>query len=734
MSLMIKLKTSPLFWKFNNANVINVQHYFSTWAVATILVSAFLLFEVQPIISKIILPWFGGSPMVWSTCLLFFQSLLLVGYAYTHILIKQTVPIQVACHLCLLIFTLAFLPIIPENQWRPTDVSIPTFYILKLLTVHVGLPYILLSSTAPLVQAWYSQVYDNRSPYRLYAVSNVSSMVALLSYPFIIEPAIDTSTQGMYWSLAFFGFTCIVGCLCYQRLIIYNSSPQKKKSEQRPEIKGNVTGQGLSDNPKVLQYAAWLLLPALASTMLMAITNHISQDIAAIPFLWVLPLSLYLLSFIICFDSSRWYNRTVFSCLTSISLLLISLFHIKKINFFDLVQIKIKLTELSYNIAFEASLYFSTLFFICMLCHGELINLKPPAKYLTSFYLSISTGGAIGGVFVALICPIVFTSYVEINIGLTLAYALSLYILILQATRVKTKHKKLAYFITVFFFTISAFIIYQGQFNNVRPKPIYETRNFYGGLRVVEFDRRLPSRHRKVLLHGRIKHGLQLLQPEKQQTPTTYFTADSGLGVAMKYYDYQGPQHVGIMGLGAGTVATYGQKGDRYRFYELDPDVLNIATHYFSFLKKSKADVNVVLGDARLSMESESPQNFDIIVMDAFTGDAPPVHLLTVEAFDVYLKHLKPNGILALNISNRHIDMGPLIAKIGNLNNMKGVEIVNSGTNNIYESSSTWVLLTRDRQFINHPAVIKAGKKGRTVFKDIRVWTDQYSNLFELLY
>ena len=202
----------------------------------------------------------------------------------------------------------------------------------------------------------------------------------------------------------------------------------------------------------------------------------------------------------------------------------------------------------------------------------------------------------------------------------------------------------------------------------------------------------------------------------------------------MKYYDYQGPQHVGIMGLGAGTVATYGQKGDRYRFYELDPDVLNIATHYFSFLKKSKADVNVVLGDARLSMESESPQNFDIIVMDAFTGDAPPVHLLTVEAFDVYLKHLKPNGILALNISNRHIDMGPLIAKIGNLNNMKGVEIVNSGTNNIYESRSTWVLLTRDRQFINHSAVIKAGKKGRTVFKDIRVWTDQYSNLLELLY
>ena len=730
MSLLAKLKIFPITWRPTNVKVLNAKNSFSTWSVITILVSAFLLFEVQPIISKMILPWFGGSPMVWSTCLLFFQSLLLVGYAYTHILIKQKIPVQVALHISLLFIALVFLPIIPESQWKPNAVAEPTFYTLKLLMVHVGLPYILLSSTAPLIQAWYSQVYENRSPYRLYAVSNFSSMVALLSYPFIIEPAIDTPTQGMYWSYAFLGFTCIVSYLCYQRVSIYQHSPNKVEAKVSHELKE----QELAKKPKFFHFISWLLLPALASMMLMAITNHISQDIAAIPFLWILPLSLYLLSFIMCFDSSRWYNRTIFSCLTALSILAISLMQVKNINLFGLMQIIINFTDLSRNIVLEGSLYFSVLFFICMLCHGELIKLKPPTKYLTSFYLSISAGGAIGGVFVALICPLIFTSYVEVKIGLILAYVLSLFVLILQIKQAISKKKKLTYIVTIVLLTASSFYIYQGQFKKQEKKPIYETRNFYGGLSVIEFDRKIPSLHRKILFHGRINHGMQLLQPGKQQTATTYFTDSSGIGIAMQYYSYKGPKHVGVLGLGAGTIATYGQKGDVYRFYELDPEVFNIAKQHFTFLEKSKAEINVVLGDARLSMEAEAVQNFDILMMDAFTGDAPPVHLLTVEAFDVYLKHLKPNGVLAIHVSNRHLDMAPLIAKIGHLNNMSSVEIVNIDTKKVYISGSNWMLLTRDSKFINHPKVIAAGKEGRKKYKDIQVWTDQYSNLLELLY
>lgn len=702
---------------------------FAAWAAATIFVSAFLLFQVQPIISKMILPWFGGTPMVWTTCLLFFQTLLLFGYTYAHVLIRQRPPVQVALHLALLIVAVLLLPITPDAAWKPAGSSQPTLQILLLLLAHVGLPYFLLSSTSPLVQAWFSRVYAGRSPYRLYALSNVSSMLALLSYPFVFEPAFDSPSQGRFWSLAFGLFVFLCGYLCVQ---MWRSRPRADEGPARSEPLAPLDASAV-DPPTWGRKLLWLILPAWASMMLLAVTNHLCQDVAAIPFLWIVPLCLYLLSFILCFDSPRWYRRGVFGWMGILAILTLSVFMLGEVPLRIQLGVDVKLRELPWNFPLEGGLYLAVLFLVCMLCHGELVRRKPEPRHLTLFYLMVSAGGALGGIFVALVCPVIFSTYLEMNLGLAGGYLLAM-VVVIHLLRGGLRSKRWWLYAPVLLLIVVGFIVVEiGQIESIEPGTLATTRSFYGVLSVNELDKHIPQRHRRALYHGRVLHGSQLVSPGQELTLTEYYTWRSGIGVAMQHYPREGPRRVGVLGLGTGTMAAFGRPGDTYRFYEINPQVVELSRRYFTYLDKTPATVELALGDARLSMEREAAQQFDMIVMDAFGGDAIPVHLLTREAFAVYRKHLREGGILAVHISNRHLDLGPVVAGLAEHYGMETVEISAHRTGRVPDASSTWMLVTENEAFLRNEAVQEAAEDGRTTFKPIRMWTDQYSNLFQII-
>ena len=708
---------------------------FAAWAAATIFVSAFLLFQVQPLISKMILPWFGGSPMVWTTCLLFFQTLLLGGYAYAHLLIRQPQPRQLLLHLALLLAALLLLPITPETAWKPTDSSQPTLRIMVLLLAHVGLPYFLLSSTAPLVQTWYSRVYAGRSPYRLYALSNVSSMLALLSYPFVFEPAFDASTQGRLWALGFGLFAFLCGYLCLQlwrsrtrSALDGAAGSEAKGSEPRDSSRSVGVSGGQVAAPTWIRKLTWLALSAFASMLLLAVTNHVCQDVAVIPFLWIVPLSLYLFTFILCFDSESWYHGGVFGWAAALVILVLSVLLVGKIPLIDQFGFDIKVPHISKNLVVEAGLYFAVLFLVCMLCHGELVRRKPASRYLTSFYLMVAAGGALGGLFVAVVAPLIFSTFLETKLGLVGGYALALLVVFGVSRRGLRTGLRWVYGPALLVLMAGSILVAKVQIDTIKTGSLATVRNFYGVLRVDAYNEDKPALHVRMLYHGRIMHGVQAMEPTLQKVPTKYYNKYSGAGVAMRYYPRQGPWRVGVIGLGTGTMAAYGRPGDTYRFYEINPQVVDLSRRYFTYLENSPATIEIVLGDARLSMEREAPQAFDVLVLDAFSGDAIPVHLLTREAFGLYRTHLKEGGVLAVHISNRHLDLGPVVAGLAAHYGMKTVEIYRPAP-----SISRWMLVTENEAFLRNEAVQEAAEDGRTTFKPIRMWTDQYSNLFEIL-
>ena len=400
---------------------------FALSSALTILLGAFLLFQVQPIISKMILPWFGGGPAVWSTCLLFFQVLLLAGYGYAHGLTRLKNPrAQMVLHIGLLIAALTTLPIHPAAAWKPLDSAHPTTRILALLAANIGLPYFVLAATSPLVQAWFSRVVPERTPYRLYALSNLGSLGALLTYPFLIEPTLTTRLQGTVWSVLFGCFAVACGGLA---VAMYRGV----RPAAGVAVNSDLEAASTSDAAKPLgvERLAWLLLPALATVMLMSVTNHISQDIAVVPFFWVVPLSLYLLSFIICFDREIWYRRRIFSVLMGCAVFGLSLILLEDEleHYLQRYYPDIDLFEFMDSIVTEAVVYLTVLFLVCMVCHGELVRAKPEPKHLTEFYLMVASGGALGGIFVALVCPLTFSSLVEIHLGLVLSFMLAMSVL-----------------------------------------------------------------------------------------------------------------------------------------------------------------------------------------------------------------------------------------------------------------------------------------------------------------
>jgi len=674
----------------------------------TVFVSAFLLFQVQPLIAKMILPWFGGTPAVWTSSLLFFQVFLLIGYAYAHASIqKLTTKWQVIVHSCLLFLALIQLPIAPSARWIPTIDDEPTWHIILLLTFSLGLPYVVLAASAPLLQAWFSQQLVGRSPYRLYALSNAGSLLALLSYPFVIEPIFELNTQSNFWSGGFVFFALLCGSIV---LLLWQRTESKTEGVHTPEAYQN--------KPAWHQQAWWLVLPALAVIVLLSVTNQSTQDIAVVPFFWVLPLSLYLLTFIIAFDSPRWYVRSVFLALLIPTTILV-----------------LRMLTLSVDASIDLQIggYAIVVFMYCMFLHGELSRLRPSPSYLTSYYLTIALGGALGGIFVAVIAPVIFSGFFELHLVIWLVCFVAVIRLFSDdvAPFLLSGWGKKVVVVVASLVIVSIGGVLADNALSADEGVLTTERNFYGITQVTEealYD--IPA---IWFTDGGIIHGMQYQSAGLNDWPTTYFGENSGVGLAILNYPRDGAIKMGVLGLGVGTLAAYGQESDVIRFYEINPRVRDIAETYFTYLSDSPADVSIIMGDARLSLEQEPPQGYDILVLDAFSSDAVPLHLLTIEAFEIYVSHLKPDGIIAINITNRHINLQSPMQAIANEFGFTVVHIY-TGDERGTVWSSEWLLLSKNELFLEAAPILEYALLTEIDTDGVRLWTDQYSSLFPYLY
>jgi hypothetical protein len=535
--------------------------------------SALLLLLVQPVLTKAILPWFGGSAGVWTTSMLFYQCVLLLGYAYAHLIARRLAPgAQALLHVTLLIGSLLLLPLHPSSAWKPSAADDPVTRILGLLMSTAGLPYFLLASTSPLVQSWFTRTQTG-TPYRLFALSNVGSLISLLAYPVVIEPLLSGRNQMLSWSLGYAGFVA----LCSTAAIL------SRKGEPLPAIRFSLDGRAWT----------WLALAMCPSVLWLAIANHLSQDVAAAPFLWVLPLGLYLLSFVLCFDREGWYRPRVFRWLLPVAW----------------IAVMVAVSQQGYLNMKESLFLFSiALLIMSVFCHGELARLRPEPAELTAYFLTIAAGGALGGAFVGLIAPRLFTEYLELPIGILGSVMLALWLLYrFPAKRVLRVGAAT---------TVAVFVAV--ALPDASPRHHVRLRNFYGTLQVSELG--AADAAYRTLYNGTIKHGVQFVSPDRSRWATSYYGPASGVAILIAKLR-TGPMRVGVIGLGAGTLAAYGQPGDIFRFYEINPAVIDLAQVEFRYLRESAAKIEVAPGDARLSLEREEPESFDVLSVDAFSGD-----------------------------------------------------------------------------------------------------------------
>jgi SAM-dependent methyltransferase len=739
----------------------------------TIVTSAFLLFLVQPIVAKQILPWFGGTAAVWTVCVVVFQGLLLAGYAYAHGLARRAPRTQARVHLALLAISVVSLPIIASPAWKPGADSDPTWRIVGLLAATIGAPYFVLSSTGPLVQRWVANDRGIAAPparvYRLFALSNLGSLVGLLAYPFAIEPFATLRVQSWAWSAGYvlFAIAC-AACAWRARLALPTAV---------------VPAHDDAPAPTVARRAYWIACAALGSMLLLALTNHVTQNIASIPFLWVLPLTLYLLSFVVVFDGRqgrgfyerRWWLGVVMAGLIAMAWALSA--------YRGVLSMYVALPIFSVG-----------LFVACVFCHGELAVSKPAPAYLTQFYLYLSAGGALGGLFVALVAPNLFANYWETPIALVgiallglvtlrrslgrdavgawivggfLALLASLAVLFAGGGATFDAAREAVPGLTQTWITYAlvaiAALVFVGAtlrrwpvaivatalvcvsfyaikyYRFLSQDTLVATRNFYGALRVKESG--TGEEQRRDLLHGVILHGDQYRAPDKRRKPTTYYGPGSGIAVALHELRPDGaPLDVAMIGLGSGTLTAWGRAGDRYRIYDINPAMVEIAHRDFTYLADSPATLTIVMGDARLSMERElddeqhvgaAAVRFDVIAVDAFSSDSIPVHLITREALAVFARHLKPDGVVAFHVSNRFLKLAPVVKQLAEDAGATAIDIVDDPDDDDY-ASSEWVLVTRNAAFLHNPTVEKATTSIDPIV-GLSLWTDQFNNLFQIL-
>lgn len=735
-----------------------VADNFHILCAVTVLLSAFLVFQVQPIVSKMILPWFGGGASVWTTCLLFFQLVLLAGYGYAFVLNRLfSMRQQAVVHLILVSATLLLLPITPHDIWKPIDGSNPTKRILLLLLANVGLPYFLLSATAPLLQSWFAQRCHGRTPYRLYALSNVGSLTALISYPFVVEPMFPTATQGSLWSTGFVIFAVLCGVLTSR---IWKSARSQDQSGKPGAWEIRSPGDSLitlddaeatistlsrpndstalsqpRQNSPVSQWLIWMGFSAFGSLTLLSVTNHISQEMTVSPILWVFPLSIYLLTFIISFDRPQWFAPRWWAIAAAIAITTTAFFRSDHLAVFDsvLVGVGITLDDFADDIVIDTVLYLSLLFLICMLCHGSLVRRKPPTSQLTSFYLAMATGGAVGGLFVTLVCPWIFASFIETELTLVIGFLLAVWLVVKDGSERWENWKRAVCTISLGSVLPVLWLIGSSSYETGNEDNLVQYRNFYGVLQVDLCDEGTPDSLGMALYHGRTQHGFQYLSRKLQNEPTTYYDRESGVGITLAHLSEQKSIKVGVVGLGVGTLAAYARERDSYHFYEINQDIVKIAQENFYYLKNCKGATTITLGDARISLERQPVQEFDVMVLDAFSGDAIPMHLLTVNAFALYQQHLKSNGVMAVHISNRYLDLFPVVAGAAERYGMNVLCVETDYIETNAQGSSQWLLLTCNDEFINDDAITQYVTPNEEYTSSRTVWTDQYSNLLEVL-
>jgi len=718
----------------------------------TVFVSAFLLFQVQPLLSKFILPWFGGTPAVWTSAMLFFQIVLFLGYLYAHV---TSVHLQARgrlfLHLMVLALALASVLVnrlIPPLSLRPTgaETESPLLQVLLLLGATVGLPYFALSSTGPLLQKWYSESF-NKSPYRLFALSNFGSLLALLSYPFFFEANWGIVSQAAMWSFGFVVFALCCGFCAWQT---YALSDQKRPVTEHP-IETPISIDLESFPPSPLQMFGWIALPTLACILFLAVTNEVCQNIATVPLLWIVPLALYLLSFIVAFDQPKWYSRSIYGILTLFLIFILS--NYTEIVYFasDVLnsifglkgQDQILLSKLWW---LEAGLYFFTLFCMLVVCHGELARSKPSPRYLTRFYLTLSLGGAVGGVLVNLIAPYVFKTFFELPLGLLCCSLLCAGLLYFwhrdEQMPNRSKTKRLAIVSLGMLLALgSCYFLVRDAMPEKQTDELsvaHRSRNFYGVLSVQRYDRNTPD-EMMIFYSGNIQHGMQFTNPQMRKTPVGYYGPGSGCEKGIRFAQEKNPKcHIGVIGLGVGTLAAFARPEDKIRFYEINPQVIQVAknTQWFQYLSDCQGQVELILGDARLQLESElkngNSQQFDALILDAFSGDAIPTHLLTDESFAVYSQHLKPDGVLILHITNTHLDLYPVAKQLAQKHQYPYRRIYRKQTELL--NRNYYMVLCKDPKFMDQIAediedLPEYLKRERTV----PLWTDEYTNLTRLL-
>ena len=657
----------------------------------TIFLSAFLLFVVEPMAAKQLLPTLGGSSAVWTTCLVFFSVTLLLGYLYAHWISANFLPIrQAIIHIALL--TAALLTLGVHVRPGPSAVSYhPALTVFRVLGTVIGLPYLALSATTPLLTAWYAGSFGSESPYRLFALSNLASLLALGSYPLLIEPGLTMRQQTVLWSGGFLLFAVLCGALAWQG--------RRRVASPMPEQ------AALSGHPEPF----WFLLALGGGMMLTAVTSHMSANIAAIPLLWLPPLALYLLTFILAFQGA-WQPvrqpmlRLVLVAVASMAYLL------RDIR-----------TQLP--IAVSVPLFLIALFIVCFFLHGELYARRPVTAGMTGFYLVAAAGGAAGTLLVGVIAPLVLRANYDLACTLVVVALIAL-----AATWQDGWGLRMLWLVGV----TAAIVVLSNQVRQYDDDAVALMRNFYGTLRVRETHLPPQSDTDRQLLNGTIEHGAEWFAPQFLGQPLTYYATNSGLGLAMRLCCGAGPKRVGVIGLGTGTVAGYGNAGDVIRFYEINPPVERLARHWFTFLHDSGAKIDVVLGDARLSLASEPPQNFNVIVVDAFSGDAIPVHLLTREALALYRRHLRPDGIIVFHVSNQYINLEPVVAGIAGNAGLHAVSVHSHGDEQTGLYYADWILVTANQAFLDQPEIVNNGFP-TPLQAGVRVWTDNYSSVFPLL-
>ena len=685
----------------------------STFAL-TVFLGSFLLFQIQPLIGKHILPWFGGTPAVWTTCMLFFQTALLAGYAYAHGASLLQRKRQIYLHLVLLGLSLLFFNITPSALWKPAAGDEPITRILLLLAATIGIPYLILSSTAPLTQHWFATLFPGKSPYRLYAVSNAASLLGLLTYPFIVEPNLPLERQAQIWGGLFILYAVLNGW-CAVRLLRTGS----EKAGTDGQTNSTDTTDATHSRPGITSVLMWIALSACGSALLVSVTNQLCQEVAVVPFLWVIPLVLYLGTFTICFSRDKTYDRVLWGLLLAGALVP-----------------GIRVLGLGVNLGLPAQIliYLTVLFCFCMVCHGELAAQKPDPRHLTGYYLAIAFGGAAGGASVAIGAPLLLTDFGEYPLAVSatcLAIVASWY---LQGVFDRMPHWLK---VPVGAGVVAVLLSMGVHLVRNEPGQIFEGRNFYGVLRVIH--KTDNQGEKRTLMHGRVAHGSQFTDGDLRTAAIAYYGAESGAGLALNHHPARHKDNVslraGIVGLGAGTLAAHGRTEDTFVFYEINPDVIRISDEFFTYNRDSAATVEILEGDARIVMEAQlqrnNPQKFDVLMIDAFSSDAIPIHLLTRECFELYRQHLNDDGLLLFHITNRFLDLTPVVATHAGAAGLETVSISSPADPAKGIWRADWLVVTDNREFLDRPEVTSRSKAVQPASP--LLWTDDFAGLWQVM-